>query len=102
MHIVHVFIHIKADRVEEFKTETVQNAQNSLNEAGVARFDLIQQADDPTRFLLVEVYRTSEDAAKHKETQHYKHWHEAVGPLMVEPRTRIVYRNVYPSEAGWG
>jgi autoinducer 2-degrading protein len=102
MHIVHVFIHIKNDQVEEFKTATVTNAQNSLKEPGVARFDLIQQADDPTRFLLVEVYRTSEDAVRHKETTHYKRWHETVGPLMAEPRTRITYQNVFPDESGWG
>jgi autoinducer 2-degrading protein len=102
MHIVHVFIHVKHDQVEEFKTATVTNAQNSLMEPGVARFDLIQQADDPTRFLLVEVFHTSEDAVRHKETTHYKHWHETVGPLMAEPRTRITYQNVFPDESGWG
>lgn len=102
MHIVHVFLHIKDDRVEQFKNATIENAQSSLREPGVARFDLIQQVDDPTRFLLVEVYRTLEDADRHKDTLHYKHWHEVVGPLMAEPRTRIIYRNVYPDESGWG
>jgi quinol monooxygenase YgiN len=102
MHIVHVFIHVKDDRIEEFKSATMINAQNSIREPGVTRFDLIQQADDPTRFMLVEVYRTLEDAAIHKNTLHYKHWHEAVGPLMADPRTRIIYRNVYPDESGWG
>ena len=102
MHIVHVFIHVKDNQVEEFKTATVKNARNSLREPGVARFDLIQQADDPARFLLVKVYRTLEDAASHKETAHYKLWHETVGPLMAEPRTRITYRNVFPDESGWG
>ena len=102
MHIVHVFIHVKDDQVEEFKTATVKNAQSSLQEPGVARFDFIQEADDPTRFLLIEVYRTSEDAARHKETMHYKHWRETVEPLMTEPRKRITYLNVFPDESGWG
>ena len=102
MHIVHVFIHVKEDRVEEFKTATVENASNSLQEPGVARFDLIQQGDDQTRFMLVEVYRTLEDAARHKETGHYKHWNESVASMMAEPRTRIIYRNVFPDESGWG
>jgi quinol monooxygenase YgiN len=68
----------------------------------VARFDFVQQADDPTRFVLVEVYRTVEDAARHKETAHYNHWREAVEPLLAEARTRTVFQNVFPDEAGWG
>ncbi len=102
MHIVHVFIHVKEDQVEEFKTATLQNAQSSLKEPGVARFDLIQQPDDPTRFVLVEVYRTPEDAVAHKATAHYKIWQGIAEPLMAEPRTRIIYRNVFPEDSGWG
>jgi quinol monooxygenase YgiN len=102
MHIVHVFIHIKEGQVEEFKTATVKNARNSLQEPGIARFDLIQQTDDPTRFLLVEVYRTAQDAASHKETTHYKLWQNTVESMMAEPRTRLIYRNVFPDESGWG
>ncbi len=101
MHIVHVFIHVKEDKIEEFRSATIENAKNSLKEQGVARFDLLQQADAPTRFLLVEVYRTSDDVAKHKETSHYKHWQETVEPLMAEPRSRIIYRNIFPDESGW-
>ena len=102
MHIVHVFIHVKTDKVEEFKLATVENARNSLKEPGIARFDFNQQADDPTRFVLVEVYRTVEDAAKHKETAHYNRWREAAEPLLAEARTRTVYQNVFPDETGWG
>ncbi len=101
MHIVHVFIHVKADKLQEFKTATIDNGTNSRQEPGVARFDFLQQADDPTRFLLVEVYRTPEDAAKHKETAHYNRWRVAVEPLLAEPRTRIVYANLSPDESGW-
>ncbi len=101
MHIVHVFIHVKADKLQEFKSATQENAANSLKEPGIARFDFLQQADDPTRFLLVEVYRTPEDSAKHKETAHYNRWREAVEPLLVVPRTRILYQNIYPDESGW-
>ncbi len=102
MHIVHVFIHVKPDKLEEFVRASEDNAAHSLQESGVARFDFLQQAEDPTRFLLVEVYRTVEDAARHKETAHYNRWREAVEPLMAEPRTRIVYRNIQPGDAGWG
>ena len=101
MHIVHVFIHVKDDKIEEFKKASIENATNSIKERGVARFDLIQQTDDPTRFMLVEIYRTPDGAAKHKETAHYKRWQETVEPLMKEPRSRIIYRNIFPDEAGW-
>ncbi len=101
MHIVHVFIHVKADKLEEFKQATEANANASSQEPGIARFDFLQQANDPTRFLLVEVYRTPEDAARHKETPHYNRWKEAAEPLMAEPRSRIVYSNLVPGDAGW-
>lgn len=101
MHIVHVFIHVKADRLDEFKQATQANAAASREEAGVARFDFLEQSDDPTRFVLLEVYRTPEDVAKHKETAHYNRWRETVEPLLAEPRTRAVYRNLSPNDAGW-
>ncbi len=101
MHIVHVFIHVKADKLEEFLKATEDNAAHSIEEPGIARFDFLQQSDDPTRFLLVEVYRTQEAGARHKDTEHYNRWREAVEPLLAEPRTRIVYRNIQPGEAGW-
>jgi (4S)-4-hydroxy-5-phosphonooxypentane-2,3-dione isomerase len=102
MHIVHVFIHVKPDRLEEFKQASEANASASLQEAGVARFDFLEQADDPTRFVLVEVYRTEQDAARHKETAHYNRWREAVESMMAEPRTRAIYHNLYPDDTGWG
>ncbi len=102
MHIIHVFIHVKPDKVEEFRRATMENARNSLTEQGVARFDFIQQTDDPTRFLLVEVYRTPEDSVRHKKTSHYNRWRETVEPLLAEPRSRIAYRNIFPDESSWG
>ncbi len=102
MHIVHVFIHVKPDQLDAFKQASQVNALNSMEEPGIARFDFLQQGDDPTRFLLVEVYRTPEDAVKHKETAHYNRWRETVEPLLAEPRTRIVYRNLHPDDSGWG
>src|SRR5512146_3199713 len=102
MHIVHVFIHVKPEKLQEFKKACELNAASSIQEPGIARFDFLQQADDPTRFLLVEVYRTPEDAGKHKETAHYNRWRETVEPLLTEPRTRTVYRNLHPADSGWG
>ena len=87
--------------VQAFKSATVENVLNSLLEPGIARFDLLEQSDDPTRFSLVEVYRTPEDPGKHKETSHYKKWLDAVADMMAEPRTRTVYHNVFPGEQGW-
>ncbi len=102
MYIVHVFVHVKDDQVEAFKSATVENAGNSLKEPGVARFDIIQQMDDLTRFVLVEVYRTSDDPGRHKETAHYQKWRDTVADMMAEPRTGLKYNNVFPDEKGWG
>jgi quinol monooxygenase YgiN len=101
MLIVHVFVQVKEDRIEDFKKATVKNAQNSVKEKGIARFDIIQQQDDPARFVLMEVYRTADDPARHKETAHYKKWRDAVADMMAEPRSAIKYSNVYPNEEGW-
>lgn len=102
MHIVLVHVHVKPEAVEAFKVATLENAQNSLKEAGVARFDVLQKADDPTRFVLTEVYRTAEDPARHKETTHYQKWRDTVADMMAEPRHGIPFRNVFPDENGWG
>ncbi len=72
MLIVHVHSHIKPECVEAFKQTTSVNAHESLKEPGIARFDILQQQDDPTRFVLVEAYRTAEAPAAHKQTKHYQ------------------------------
>lgn len=95
MYIVHVHVHVNPEFVEAFKEATLENARNSVQEPGVARFDIIQQADDPTRFVLVEVYRTPEDPARHKETAHYNKWRELAEPMMAEPRARVVYQDIF-------
>jgi len=102
MFIVHVFVHVKPDQVEAFKAATIENARHSVEEPGIARFDVIQQVDDPTRFVLVEVYRTPDDPARHKQTAHYATWRDTVESMLAEPRTSIRYVNVFPDERGWG
>jgi len=102
MFIVHVFVHVKDDQVEAFKTATLENARNSVQEPGIAQFDVIQRQDDPTRFVLVEVYRTSDDPGRHKETAHYAIWRDTVAEMMAEPRSSIKYNNIFPDETGWG
>ena len=101
MLVVHVFVHVKPDQVEAFRAATLENAGNSIQEPGIARFDVIQQQDDSTRFVLVEIYRTSEAPARHKETAHYQKWRDTVADMMAEPRTSIKYTNVFPDEQGW-
>ena len=96
MLIVHVFVHVKPDQEETFKTATIENARHSRQEPGIARFDVLQQTDDPTRFLLIEIYRTKEDPARHKETQHYKKWRDTAADMMAEPRRSIKYQDVCP------
>ena len=101
MLIVMVHVHVKPESVEAFKAATLENARNSIQEPGIARFDVVQQHDDPQRFVLVEVYRTVEDTGKHKETAHYATWRDAVADMMAEPRWSVKYANVFPDEAGW-
>jgi autoinducer 2-degrading protein len=101
MLVVHVFVHVKPDQVEAFETATIENARNSVREPGVARFDVIRRQDDPARFVLVEVYRTSEDPGRHKETAHYQKWRDTVAGMMAEPRTSVKYTNVFPDDQGW-
>jgi len=101
MYIVHVHACIKPDQIEAFKTATIENAQKSIKESGIARFDVIQSQDDPAKFVLVEVYRTAEDSARHKETAHYQKWRDKVAPMMAEPRSSFKYNNVFPGEDGW-
>jgi (4S)-4-hydroxy-5-phosphonooxypentane-2,3-dione isomerase len=101
MIIVHVHVHVKNEFVDAFRKATVENARNSVLEPGIARFDVIQQVDDPTRFLLVEVYRTAEAPAKHKETAHYARWRDAVVDMMAEPRSSVKFNNLFPEDRDW-
>jgi len=96
--VVLVHVQVKSDQVDAFVTATTANARESVKEPGIARFDVIQQTDDPTRFVLVEVYRTAEAPAAHKETRHYQTWRDAVADMMATPRTSQKLTNVYPPD----
>lgn len=102
MFIVHVFVDVKKDHIDGFKKASIANAQNSIQEPGIARFDVLQDLDDPTQFVLVEVYRTTADPAKHKETTHYQLWRDTVAPMMNSPRKAIKLTNISPADAKWG
>ena len=101
MFIVHVFIQVKPEFIEEFLKATMENARNSVQEAGVARFDVIQEQDDRTRFVLIEVYKSMEDTSKHKETHHYKKWRDSEENMMDAPRSSLKYTNIFPDDEGW-
>lgn len=101
MLVVHVHVHVLPDQVDAFKAATVANASESVREPGIARFDVIQHAADPTRFVLVEVYRDDGAPARHKETAHYLRWRDAVAPMMASPRTSVKFSTVFPEDAGW-
>ncbi len=101
MIILHVHVHVLPEHIEAFKQATIVNASNSLREPGVARFDVVQVIDDPTRFILVEAYRSREAVAAHKQTAHYHAWAEKVEPWLAEPRTRVLSHSVFPEDEGW-
>ena len=101
MYIIHVQIRVKPEEIEAFKSATLANAQASVKEPGIVRFDVIQQLDDPAHFVLVEVYHTIEDHAKHRQTAHYSTWATIVAPMMAEPRSSLKYTNIFPDEAEW-
>lgn len=87
MLVVHVFVRVKQDSIDAFKAATLENARNSVQEPGIDRFDVVQDTTDPTRFVLIEAYRSAEATAAHKETRHYQAWRDAVADMMAEPRT---------------
>lgn len=101
MLVVHVHVHVREGSVQAFQEATAANARASVQEPGIARFDVIQQQDDPTRFVLVEVYRTADAPAAHKETEHYAVWRDTVADMMATPRTSVRYGNVFPDDGGW-
>jgi quinol monooxygenase YgiN len=101
MLIAHINVHVKPDSVEAFLQATLANARESVKEPGIARFDVLQRADDPTRFIFLEVYRTAEGAVRHKETAHYQTWRDTVEQMMAEPRARATCANIFPGDEGW-
>jgi autoinducer 2-degrading protein len=101
MLVVHVHVRVKAEFVERFKQATIENARHSLQEPAIARFDVAQQKDDPTRFVLVEAYRTIAATAAHKATKHYETWRDTVAPMMAEPRSSVKFNNIFPDDQCW-
>ena len=101
MLILQVHIHVKPEHLDAFRAATIENARNSAQEPGIARFDFLEDADDPTRFSLWEVYRTEEAVAAHRAAAHYAKWVETVADMFAEPRTRTWYKSVFPADGDW-
>lgn len=101
MLVVHVHVHVKPESVADFIAATRQNSLESLKEPGIARFDVVQRIDDPTRFILVEAYKTADAPAAHKETAHYAAWRDAVEPMMASPRASVKLQSLCPEDARW-
>jgi (4S)-4-hydroxy-5-phosphonooxypentane-2,3-dione isomerase len=101
MIVLLVHVHVKPESVDAFKTASAANASQSVQEPGIARFDFIQQVDDPTRFVLIEAYRSAEAIAAHKETAHYATWRDAVAEMMASPRQGVKHTSLWPADEGW-
>jgi (4S)-4-hydroxy-5-phosphonooxypentane-2,3-dione isomerase len=101
MLIFHIDIRVKPEAVEAFLEASRENARHSVNEPGIARFDVLQQVDDPTHVVFIEAYRTAEARKAHQETAHYFKWRDTVVDMMSQPRSRMEFRNVFPGDEGW-
>lgn len=101
MKVVLVHVHVKAECIDAFRAASRVNAACSVQEPGIARFDVLQQADDPTRFVLVEAYRDEAAPAAHKASAHYAAWRDTVEPMMAEPRKGTWHAAVFPGDEGW-
>ena len=101
MFIVCVHVHVKPESAADFRQATIENARASVQEPGILRFDVVEQQDDATRFVLIEAYRSPEAAAAHKETAHYAKWRDAVADMMAEPRSSVKYSAVFPDPESW-
>jgi autoinducer 2-degrading protein len=101
MLVVHVHVHVRPESVQAFREATIENARNSIQEPGIARFDVVQQTDDPTRFVLVEAYHDEAATKAHKETAHYAKWRDTVAPMMAETRASVKFTNLFPDNKDW-
>lgn len=101
MLIALVHVHVKPEYVDAFIEVTKENARHSAQEPGIARFDFLQQKEDPTRFTLIEVFRDADAPARHRETAHYLKWRDLATDMMAEPRQGVQYTNIFPGDDGW-
>lgn len=101
MFIIHVFFNVKEECIDRFKEITIENAQNSLKEEGVVRFDVIQQQDNNSQFMLQEIYLSPSEQLKHRDSEHFKKWKSEVSDLLVHGYSFVKYDNVFPKDDGF-
>src|ERR1700733_10861045 len=101
MFIAQIHVHVKPESVADFTQATIENGRASVQEPGIARFDVVQQQDDATRFVLIEVYRSPEAVTAHRATAHYAKWRDTVEPMMAGPRERALYNPIFPDAESW-
>lgn len=93
-----VYVHVKTDAVDNFINATISNHRESVKEPGNLRFDFIQQADDPCRFMIYEAYESEKAVSDHKNSSHYEVWRDTVADYMAEPRKGVRYNIIEPSD----
>lgn len=93
-----VYVHVKSESIESFKEATIANHRESVKEFANLRFDFLQQADDPSRFMIYEAYESELAASSHKNTPHYLKWRDTVQDYMAEPRYGVKYNIIMPKE----
>lgn len=98
MFVVHIYIQVKPQYIEEFKKICIENAQNSIKEPLIKRFDVLQQSDDPARFVLVEAYFEENGVAQHKQTAHYNKWRGEAEKMIIGERTRTKFTPIWPEK----
>ncbi|MGR9053640.1 MAG: antibiotic biosynthesis monooxygenase [Gammaproteobacteria bacterium] len=96
MHVTLVHVHVKPEHIDDFIEATRLNHEASVQEDGNRRFDVLQSAENPARFVLYEAYVSADDASVHKQTAHYLTWRDTVADWMVEPRQGVSYHGLFP------
>ncbi len=93
-----VHVEVKPEFIDDFVQECIKNHNESVKEPGNLRFDILQDAEYPAKFLLYEAYQSEKDSAAHKETSHYLAWKKAVEHLMARPRIGKKHKIICPTE----
>jgi autoinducer 2-degrading protein len=96
MPVTLVHVYVKPEFIPAFIEATRRNHELSIKEQGNLRFDILQDAADPGKFVLYEAYETEEAVAAHKETPHYCAWRDTVAPWMVKPREGVKHKLLFP------
>ena len=96
MHVTLVHVQVQPEQLDAFIEATRSNHENAVLEPGNRRFDVLQDPQDPTRFILYEAYVDAAAAQAHKQTAHYLAWRETVAGMMAAPRQGVPYRCLWP------